>query len=51
VSARFCRNSRDLVDYALLLAFFLFASAALFIGTEGNSRGNWNVSSAELVVE
>jgi Flp pilus assembly pilin Flp len=41
-------NGQDMVEYALLLAFVLLASAALFLGTDHFMAGIWGVSSSQL---
>jgi Flp pilus assembly pilin Flp len=43
-------QGQDLVEYALLLAFAAWASAALIIGAGNAVLGVWTVSNSRLVV-
>jgi Flp pilus assembly pilin Flp len=41
-------EGQDLVEYTLLLAFVVLATAALFIGSGGAIEGIWNTTNARL---
>ena len=41
-------QGQDLIEYTLLLAFVVLASAALFISAGGSIRGIWGIASATL---
>ncbi|MBI2685870.1 MAG: hypothetical protein HYX27_06120 [Acidobacteria bacterium] len=41
-------QGQDLIEYTLLLAFVVLASAALFISAGGSIQGIWTVGSATL---
>jgi Flp pilus assembly pilin Flp len=42
-------SGQDLVEYSLLLAFVVLASAALFIGSGVQIAGIWSQANTELV--
>jgi len=42
-------SGQDLVEYSLLLAFVVLASAALFVGAGIQVGGIWSVANVELV--
>jgi Flp pilus assembly pilin Flp len=42
-------EGQDLVEYTLLLAFVVLASAALFIGAGGQLTGIWSLANSQLV--
>jgi Flp pilus assembly pilin Flp len=41
-------HGQDLIEYALLLAFVVLASAALFIGAGSKSKGIWGAANTQL---
>jgi len=41
-------EGQDLVEYTLLLAFVLIASAALYINAGGSVSGIWTTANAQL---
>ena len=41
-------TGQDLVEYTLLLAFVLIASAALYINAGGSVSGIWTTANAQL---
>jgi len=41
-------QGQDLVEYTLLLAFVVLASAALFINSGGSISGIWDVTNSRL---
>jgi Flp pilus assembly pilin Flp len=42
-------EGQDLVEYTLLLAFVVLASAALFIGAGGQLSGIWSLANSQLI--
>ncbi len=43
-------QGQDLVEYALLLAFAAWASAALIMGAGNSVLGVWSVTNSQLIV-
>jgi Flp pilus assembly pilin Flp len=43
-------QGQDVIEYALLLAFLVLASAGLFFGNGGSLRGIWGTADSELAV-
>ena len=41
-------QGQDLVEYTLLLAFVMFASAALYINAGGSVTGIWTITNSNL---
>jgi Flp pilus assembly pilin Flp len=41
-------SGQDLVEYALLMAFVLLASSALFIGAGGSINSIWHITNNSL---
>ena len=44
------QNAQDLIEYTLLLAFVVLASAAIFINSGLSVSGIWSISNSRLVV-
>jgi len=43
-------QGQDLIEYTLLLAFVVLASATLFIGAGSSVAGIWSTTNSQLVV-
>ena len=43
------QNAQDLIEYTLLLAFVVLASAAIFINSGLSVSGIWSISNSRLV--
>ena len=41
-------HGQDLIEYTLLLAFVVLASAALFIGAGNSVKGIWTATNSQL---
>jgi Flp pilus assembly pilin Flp len=44
------QSAQDLIEYTLLLAFVVLASAAIFINSGLSVSGIWSISNSRLVV-
>ena len=42
-------QGQDLIEYSLLMAFVVLASAALFLGAGNSIKGIWSTTNSQLV--